>query len=74
MQAHRRPTVQDVPVPELENIMYMGTVYPGQVFVSFFLMDLMLWSKWASNAVPFTTLMALLGLPLPPSFTGNCRV
>lgn len=51
-----------------KNIMYMGTFYPGQVFGSFFLMDLMLWSKGASNAVPFTTLMALIGFGAPETF------
>ena len=33
-----------------------------QVFVVFFAMDMMLWGKHASNAVPATTMLALLAL------------
>eukprot|EP00667_Euglena_gracilis_P004747 EG_transcript_4771 len=39
-----------------------GVMLPGQIFIVFFVMDLLLWSKGASNAVPFTTLLALFGL------------
>eukprot|EP00994_Dinema_validum_P007494 NODE_620_length_1494_cov_82.517647_g460_i0.p1 GENE.NODE_620_length_1494_cov_82.517647_g460_i0~~NODE_620_length_1494_cov_82.517647_g460_i0.p1 ORF type:complete len:379 (-),score=108.23 NODE_620_length_1494_cov_82.517647_g460_i0:356-1396(-) len=39
-----------------------GVHFPGQVFAIFFCLNLMLWGKAASNAVPFTTLFALIGL------------
>eukprot|EP00667_Euglena_gracilis_P011086 EG_transcript_11308 len=57
-----------------QNILITGTLYPGQLFSVFFCMDLMLWGMHASNAVPFTTLMALIGLwlcvSLPLVFVG----
>ena len=56
------------------NIFFTGTFYPGQVFGVFFFMDLTLWGMHASNAVPFTTLLALVGLwlcvSLPLVFVG----
>lgn len=39
-----------------------GMLLPGQIFGVFFMMDMLLWAKGASNAVPFTTLLALMGL------------
>jgi len=39
-----------------------AALLPGQIFFVFFTMDLLLWSKGASNAVPFTTLLALFAL------------
>eukprot|EP00992_Anisonema_acinus_P016034 TRINITY_DN9989_c0_g1_i1.p1 TRINITY_DN9989_c0_g1~~TRINITY_DN9989_c0_g1_i1.p1 ORF type:complete len:462 (-),score=87.40 TRINITY_DN9989_c0_g1_i1:173-1558(-) len=57
-----------------QNILLTGTFFPGQVFAVFFLMDLQLWGQKASNAVPFTTLLALIGLwlcvSLPLVFVG----
>jgi len=56
------------------NIVLVGTLFPGQVFLAFFLMDMMLWGKHASNAVPATTMLALLALwlcvSLPLVFVG----
>eukprot|EP00992_Anisonema_acinus_P014398 TRINITY_DN9263_c0_g1_i2.p1 TRINITY_DN9263_c0_g1~~TRINITY_DN9263_c0_g1_i2.p1 ORF type:complete len:634 (+),score=110.57 TRINITY_DN9263_c0_g1_i2:46-1947(+) len=43
-------------------IFLAGTMLPGQVFLIFFILNLMLWGKAASNAVPFTTLFALVGM------------
>lgn len=42
---------------------------PPQVFLAFFLMDMMLWGKHASNAVPATTMLALLALWSAPAAT-----
>jgi transmembrane 9 superfamily protein 2/4 len=57
-----------------QNIFMVGTFFPGQVFVVFFAMDMMLWGKHASNAVPATTMLALLALwlcvSLPLVFVG----
>uniref|UniRef100_A0A7S1NLI2 Transmembrane 9 superfamily member n=1 Tax=Eutreptiella gymnastica TaxID=73025 RepID=A0A7S1NLI2_9EUGL len=43
-------------------IFLTGVWFPGTVFSPFFIMNLTLWAQGASNAVPFTTLFALLGL------------
>eukprot|EP01006_Ploeotia_vitrea_P050209 TRINITY_DN67427_c12_g3_i1.p1 TRINITY_DN67427_c12_g3~~TRINITY_DN67427_c12_g3_i1.p1 ORF type:complete len:645 (+),score=27.82 TRINITY_DN67427_c12_g3_i1:28-1962(+) len=44
------------------NIGLTGTFFPGHNFIIWFLLNLVLWGKSASNAVPFTTLLALMGL------------
>ena len=38
-------------------------LFPGQIFIVFFCMDMLLWAKGASNAVPFTTLLVLSLIP-----------
>jgi transmembrane 9 superfamily protein 2/4 len=45
-----------------KNVLWTATFYPGTVFGVFFFMDLVLWGMGASTAVPFTTLLALIGL------------
>eukprot|EP00667_Euglena_gracilis_P008492 EG_transcript_8592 len=61
-------------VTSWHNILLVGTYFPGQIFLVFFLMDMMLWGKHASNAVPATTMIALLALwlcvSLPLVFVG----
>eukprot|EP00775_Hariotina_reticulata_P002526 gene2526-2828_t len=50
-------------------------MFPGIVFVVFFLLDLLLWSEKSSGAVPFGTLMALcflwFGVSVPLVFVGS---
>ena len=36
--------------------------YPGLVFIVFFMIDLMLWHEGSSQAVPFSTMVALVVL------------
>ncbi|XP_015915932.1 transmembrane 9 superfamily member 2 [Parasteatoda tepidariorum] len=56
------------------NVILTSTLCPGCVFVLFFVLNLMLWSKGSSAATPFTTLLALLslwfGISLPLTFVG----
>jgi transmembrane 9 superfamily protein 2/4 len=48
--------------------------YPGLVFVVFFMIDLMLWHEGSSQAVPFSTMVALVvlwfGISVPLVFLG----
>ncbi|KAH9372181.1 hypothetical protein HPB48_021104 [Haemaphysalis longicornis] len=56
------------------NVLLTALVCPGAVFVVFFALNLLLWAKESSAAVPFTTLLALLalwfGISLPLTFVG----
>ena len=56
------------------NVLLTSTLCPGIVFGIFFLLNLILWAKSSSAAVPFTTLIALLflwfGISLPLTFVG----
>merc|ERR1712110_498683 len=50
-------------------------LYPGIVFVIFFVLDLFIWGTKSSGAVPFTTMFALLvlwfGISVPLVFLGS---
>lgn len=56
------------------NVLLTSMLSPGVVFWLFFVMNLILWSKGSSAAVPFTTLIALLalwfGVSVPLTFIG----
>ncbi|CAD6997010.1 transmembrane 9 superfamily member 2 [Ceratitis capitata] len=56
------------------NVILTSTVCPGIVFGLFFVMNLVLWHESSSGAVPFSTLIALLGLwfgvSVPLTFVG----
>ncbi|XP_026325270.1 transmembrane 9 superfamily member 2 isoform X2 [Hyposmocoma kahamanoa] len=56
------------------NILLTSMVCPGVVFSLFFIMNLVLWGKGSSAAVPFSTLVALLalwfGVSVPLTFIG----
>ncbi|CAG9097888.1 transmembrane 9 super member 2 [Plutella xylostella] len=56
------------------NILLTSMVCPGVVFGLFFIMNLVLWGKGSSAAVPFSTLVALLalwfGVSVPLTFVG----
>lgn len=56
------------------NVLLTSIVCPGCVFSLFFVMNLLLWAKGSSAAIPFTTLLALLalwfGISLPLTFVG----
>lgn len=56
------------------NLILTSTLCPGIVFGLFFVMNLVLWSKGSSGAVPFSTLIALLalwfGISVPLTFGG----
>lgn len=56
------------------NVFLTSTLCPGSVFLLFFVMNLLLWAKGSSAAIPFTTLLALLslwfGISLPLTFVG----
>merc|ERR1711887_102987 len=49
-------------------------LYPGIFFVIFFILNLFIWGKKSSGAVPFTTMFALLvlwfGISVPLVFLG----
>merc|ERR1719389_481581 len=49
-------------------------LYPGVVFIIFFVLNLLIWGQKSSGAVPFTTLLALLvlwfGISVPLVFLG----
>lgn len=55
--------------------LYTGMLFPGIVFLVFFLLDLMLWSAGSSGAVPFTTLLAIMmmwfGISVPLVLLGT---
>jgi transmembrane 9 superfamily protein 2/4 len=57
------------------NIIMTPLVVPGIVFCAFFLLDLFLWAKQSSGAVPFTTMLVLIAIwfviSIPLSFTGS---
>lgn len=56
------------------NVILTSMLCPGLVFGLFFIMNLMLWGKGSSAAVPFSTLVALLalwfGVSVPLTFVG----
>jgi transmembrane 9 superfamily protein 2/4 len=56
------------------NVLMTSLLCPGVVFSLFFVMNLLLWAKGSSAAIPFTTLIALLalwfGVSLPLTFVG----
>ncbi|RFU78486.1 transmembrane 9 superfamily member 1 [Trichoderma arundinaceum] len=57
------------------NIALTPLLVPGIVFTAFFLLDLFLWAKQSSGAVPFTTMLVIIGIwfiiSIPLSFTGS---
>jgi transmembrane 9 superfamily protein 2/4 len=57
------------------NIAMTPVMVPGIVFATFFLMNLFLWGKGSSGAVPFTTMLVIVGIwfviSLPLSFAGS---
>lgn len=57
------------------NVLLTSMLCPGIVFALFFIMNLILWYKGSSAAVPFTTLLALLALwflvSVPLTFVGS---
>ena len=57
------------------NIALTPLLIPGIVFSTFFLLNLFLWTKQSSGAVPFTTMLVILGIwfviSVPLSFTGS---
>lgn len=56
------------------NVLLTALLCPGIVFAIFFVLNLFLWAKGSSAAIPFTTLIALLamwfGVSLPLTFVG----
>ena len=58
-----------------QNIALTPILIPGIVFSTFFLLNLFLWAKSSSGAVPFTTMLVILGIwfiiSLPLSFVGS---
>ena len=58
-----------------QNIVLTPVLIPGIVFATFFLLNLFLWAKGSSGAVPFTTMLVILGIwfviSVPLSFTGS---
>lgn len=57
------------------NIALTPVLVPGIVFATFFLLNLFLWAKGSSGAVPFTTMLVILLIwfliSLPLSFAGS---
>ena len=57
------------------NIALTPLLIPGIVFATFFLLNLFLWAKGSSGAVPFTTMLVILGIwfviSVPLSFAGS---
>lgn len=57
------------------NIIATPILVPGIVFATFFLLDLFLWAKQSSGAVPFSTMLVILGvwfvISVPLSFVGS---
>jgi len=57
------------------NIALTPLVVPGFVFSSFFFLDLFLWAKQSSGAVPFTTMLVIIGIwfiiSIPLSVAGS---
>eukprot|EP00729_Bicosta_minor_P007009 gene7009-26126_t len=56
------------------NVIMTATLFPGLIFAIFFCLNLVLWSKESSAAVPFGTLLALMSLwffvSVPLTFLG----
>lgn len=57
------------------NIAMTPILVPGIVFATFFLLNLFLWAKHSSGAVPFTTMLVILAIwfviSVPLSFAGS---
>jgi transmembrane 9 superfamily protein 2/4 len=57
------------------NIALTPLLVPGIVFGTFFLLNLFLWAKQSSGAVPFTTMLVIVGIwfliSVPLSFAGS---
>lgn len=57
------------------NIALTPVMVPGIVFSTFFLLNLFLWAKASSGAVPFTTMLVIVGIwfliSVPLSFAGS---
>ncbi|EOO01140.1 putative endosomal integral membrane protein [Phaeoacremonium minimum UCRPA7] len=57
------------------NIALTPLLVPGIVFSTFFLLDLFLWAKQSSGAVPFTTMLVIVAIwfiiSVPLSFAGS---
>lgn len=57
------------------NIALTPILIPGIVFSTFFFLDLFLWAKQSSGAVPFTTMVVIIGIwfviSVPLSFAGS---
>lgn len=57
------------------NITLTPLLVPGIVFCAFFLLDLFLWAKESSGAVPFTTMLVIIGIwfiiSIPLSLAGS---
>lgn len=57
------------------NIALTPLMVPGIVFSTFFLLNLFLWAKESSGAVPFTTMLVIVGIwfliSVPLSFAGS---
>ncbi|PNY27164.1 Transmembrane 9 superfamily member 1 [Tolypocladium capitatum] len=57
------------------NIALTPLLVPGIVFSAFFLLDLFLWAKQSSGAVPFTTMLVIIGIwfiiSIPLSVAGS---
>ena len=58
-----------------QNIALTPVLIPGIVFATFFLLNLFLWGKQSSGAVPFTTMLLIVGIwfliSVPLSFAGS---
>ncbi|RDW79484.1 hypothetical protein BP6252_04122 [Coleophoma cylindrospora] len=57
------------------NIALTPIMVPGIVFATFFILNLFLWAKQSSGAVPFTTMLVIVGIwfliSVPLSFAGS---
>ena len=57
------------------NIALTPLLVPGIVFATFFLLNLVLWARQSSGAVPFTTMLVIVGIwfliSVPLSFAGS---
>ena len=57
------------------NIVLTPTLIPGVIFAGFFLLDLFLWAKESSGAVPFTTMLVIVAIwfiiSVPLSLAGS---
>ncbi|MBE3041980.1 transmembrane 9 family protein [Candidatus Bathyarchaeota archaeon] len=58
-----------------QNIAFTPTLVPGTVFSTFFFLNLFLWAKQSSGAVPFTTMLVIIAIwfliSVPLSFVGS---
>jgi transmembrane 9 superfamily protein 2/4 len=60
--------------PSWKNIFFTATIVPGVAFTTFFMLNLAVWAKGSSAAVPFTTIVAVVAMwfciSLPLVFLG----